>query len=453
MRRTLFLSFGVAAYAVPFLQDTAAPPPPTQTGALENTGPQKGIGSGVTQKISPSSPPPAACKLNYNGEFAIAALKAHVRLVASAPDQKASNSSSSDGLQMFPGLGAAGGVITKPSPAVVPAPAAAAVTPKANVKPVVDPPAKEDTVTVKSTRTHTRTVTVQRTVVNTQPTYPVGVVNAYMVSQIEDGQIQAPTKASPISITVLKTPPPTTAAGKPAPVPATATRPVSGLLITQIGDGQIQAPTAPVAIPPPKKFSSSAAWVASSAAAAAPVASAWGAAPKAVPAKAGPLELDSSLLESDKAYPDAAAKPAGSAAAAKTASLATVAASASPAKPAAPAKSAAPAVSAAPLAPAADAEADDSEFSLSQYEYTSGDDVSSSVAPMAGMPMLKRAVNSSNDGLDVSLVVCKASEDLKLSLKDGVLTDSKNRIGYIASNYQLQYVIKGRHSSSLCTSC
>jgi hypothetical protein len=52
-------------------------------------------------------------------------------------------------------------------------------------------------------------------------------------------------------------------------------------------------------------------------------------------------------------------------------------------------------------------------------------------------------------GADI-LIGCSKDNILTLTLQDGVLKDNKGRIGYIASNRQLQYVIHLMGECGLC---
>lgn len=67
------------------------------------------------------------------------------------------------------------------------------------------------------------------------------------------------------------------------------------------------------------------------------------------------------------------------------------------------------------------------------------------VATQSGFAKVKIAATSTASAATTSetsgsgLVTCDSDSLLKITLKDGVLTDSKNRTGYIASNYQFQF--------------
>jgi hypothetical protein len=61
---------------------------------------------------------------------------------------------------------------------------------------------------------------------------------------------------------------------------------------------------------------------------------------------------------------------------------------------------------------------------------------------MAGMSvgstnMVRRQAPSEPE---TQIVACQTKDTLQITLKDGVLKDAKGRTGYIASNFQFQYV-------------
>ncbi|QDS74598.1 hypothetical protein FKW77_008420 [Venturia effusa] len=181
-------------------------PPPT------GAAPERGIGTGVTEKIAPPGPPPPKCNMVYAGKFGIAVQNITDKVVPPAAPATLP-------VPTPPKIGMTPAETTPPSP---PGGAVGLDT----------PPPDQDGV---STRMHTRTVTVRRTVVGSNDMKQ----SAYMVSQIADGQIQAPTTPTPLERT--------TSAPSPAVVTPGSPEAVAGGsgLVSQIGDGQIQAPVAP----------------------------------------------------------------------------------------------------------------------------------------------------------------------------------------------------------------
>jgi hypothetical protein len=120
-------------------------------------------------------------------------------------------------------------------------------------------PEEDVTVTRKTTRTHTRTVTLNSASPIAPPAAsPTGVdltglktIKAAQLYQIGDGQVQAPPKLTEIALKPKATPSSGGAAPTPfAPLPSSAPR------ISQIFDGQIQAPTVGVGAGPPKPAAS-----------------------------------------------------------------------------------------------------------------------------------------------------------------------------------------------------
>jgi hypothetical protein len=256
-RHVVLLALIASAIASP-LAETA-----TNAGkGLVATSTERGIGTGVTEKISPPGGPPPKCIIAYNGKFGIAVqnitAKRNDVVPAAAP--------------------VAVPVPTQVKPALAPAettpPSPAAVGPDS-------PPDVGGVITKQSTRTHTRTVTVRRTVVGQEVKASV-----YMISQIGDGQIQAPTAPTLLQRTTFGAAVPTPAAATPA-----SPKTVGSGLVSEIGDGQIQAPKPAAASPKPTAASPK------PAAAAPPAAAPPAAAP---PAAAPPA-----------AAPPAAAPPAG----------------------------------------------------------------------------------------------------------------------------------------------
>jgi hypothetical protein len=216
---------------------------------LQQTPPPKGVGTGVTIAIAPPGGSPPGCLTTYKGDFAIAAI--NMTSLKQFFDKDLLGSGASDGASAIgDSLGSMGdnsmGGMSDigANSAVKESSAAPKVTGLARLidvaKAVPDP---EVTVTVRSTRTSTVTVksakaSVKPAVssVDASPTsgsdYAAGgKVKAAVLYQIGDGQVQAPTKATPIPLPTTK---PTS--GPFAPLPASAPR------VSQIGDGQIQAP-------------------------------------------------------------------------------------------------------------------------------------------------------------------------------------------------------------------
>jgi hypothetical protein len=142
-------------------------------------------------------------------------------------------------------------VVAASTSASISAPAAAAAA-AAAATPAAD---GDSTLTLRSTRTQTRTVTVRRTVVGQKPAIATsesapegkGVRKAYLVAQIGDGQLQVPTK--PVTLSVSTASPSSPSSGSksapPAGTIAVPTGVVSIGIISQISDGQIQAPKGP----------------------------------------------------------------------------------------------------------------------------------------------------------------------------------------------------------------
>lgn len=218
-RHAILFAFVAAAMTSPLVE----PPTKPKGGAPPSaaTTPERGIGTGVTEKLAPPGPPPPKCNIAYNGKFGIAVQN----ITAKKMD-----------------------VIPAAVPAVLPVPtqakpamAAAETTPPppAAVGPESPPPPPDDgtVITKQSTRTHTRTVTVRRTVVGQEMKQSV-----YMISQIGDGQIQAPTAPTVLQRTTFAAPPAVATPGSPKTIAA------SGVVI-EIGDGQVQAPKPAVATP------------------------------------------------------------------------------------------------------------------------------------------------------------------------------------------------------------
>jgi hypothetical protein len=179
---------------------------------------ERGIGTGVTEKIAPPGGPPPKCNIAYNGKFGIAVQNITTNKKDVAP---------------------AAAALPVPVPTQVKpvlAPAETTPPPPAAVGP--DTPANEFAVITKqSTRTHTRTVTVRRTVIGQEVKASV-----YMISQIGDGQIQAPTAPTLLERTTFGAAVPPPAAATPASPKSTVGGGAGGGLVSEIGDGQIQAP-------------------------------------------------------------------------------------------------------------------------------------------------------------------------------------------------------------------
>jgi hypothetical protein len=279
-RRVLLFAVVASAFALPakpeksaeVLQDNAA------VGAATTT--ERGVGVGVTEKIAPTGAPPPGCQIQYNGVFGLApkniSAKALISLAISSESSFAEVSSLSSAFKVASKEAAS--ISASPSPAILPSAAASASAgASATAAPIAGSPASsaivagkpasiaggsaaspadsESTLTLHSTRTQTRTVTVRRTVVGQkpseepQPKSANAMFKAFVISQIADGQIQVPTKPTLISYISVASPgvplPPkpsagTTAAAKSSAPAPTATASVA--LISQIGDGQIQAP-------------------------------------------------------------------------------------------------------------------------------------------------------------------------------------------------------------------
>lgn len=225
-RHALVFALVAAAIASPLAETpTKAPVGPPAAA----TTPERGIGSGVTEKIAPPGPPPPKCNVAYNGKFGIAVQNITMNRQNVVP--AASPAILPVPTQVRPGL----------------APAETTPPPLADVGPDSPPPPPDEgiAITKQSTRTHTRTVTVRRTVVGQEMRQSV-----YMISQIGDGQIQAPTTPIVLQRTIFAAPLP--AAATPGSPKTVGSGTGSGL-VSEIGDGQIQAPkpaVAPPAAPP-----------------------------------------------------------------------------------------------------------------------------------------------------------------------------------------------------------
>ncbi|TID21778.1 hypothetical protein E2P81_ATG05047 [Venturia nashicola] len=226
-RHAILFALVAAAIASPLVDPPPAKPqgggPPAKPkGSGPPTAapsPQRGIGTGVTEKIAPPGPPPPKCIIAYSGKFGIA--------VQNITAQK---------MNVIP---AAAPAILPVATAAKPAMSPAETTPPPPAvgldSPPPDQPNQDGANTTQTTRTFTRTVTVRRTVVGQEMKQSV-----YMISQIGDGQIQAPTAP-----TVLQR---TTFAGPAVPAAATPGSPKTidaGSVVGEIGDGQVQAPVAP----------------------------------------------------------------------------------------------------------------------------------------------------------------------------------------------------------------
>jgi hypothetical protein len=228
-----------------------------------NAQPPSGIGTGVTALIAPPGGSPPGCITNFNGDFGIAAVNISTFKEFFDADMSAPAAG-------VPHLGrltynmlmdnqANGGFA--PPARVVETVQAPKVTGKAKLLNVGKAPSDDDeTVTVRSTRTHTRTVTMRASkgpkpaiLTPSKPTPqaapgvgagPVaeagageykagGKIKAAIMYQISDGQVQAPLKPAPIPLP----------APKPTSGPFAPLAPDAPGRISQIGDGQIQAPT------------------------------------------------------------------------------------------------------------------------------------------------------------------------------------------------------------------
>lgn len=202
-RHAILFALVSAAIASPLVEPPTKPkaggPPPV-------TPPERGIGTGVTEKIAPPGGPPPKCNIAYTGKFGIAVQNITTKRKDVAPPAAQAN---------LP-------VPTPPKNAMAPA-----GTPPPPPALGQDPPPPENAGTI--TRTHTNTVTVRRTVVGQEMKQSV-----YLISQIGDGQIQAPTAPTVLQRTTNVAPP----AGVTPDSPKTA----AGDLVSEIGDGQIQAP-------------------------------------------------------------------------------------------------------------------------------------------------------------------------------------------------------------------
>lgn len=342
-RQVVFLALIVSAIASPLAE--------TATRAKKEvvaTTTERGVGTGVTEKIAPSGGPPPACRLAYNGKFGIAAMNITNRRMD---------------------------VVARPVSVPVQHQVKPALAPAETTPAAVKPSDEFGVLTMQKTSTHTRTVTVRRTVVGQEIKASV-----YMISQIGDGQIQAPTSHTLLDRTTF---------GAAAPPPAAST----GRLVTQIGDGQIQAPK-----------SAAAPAAASSKPAVAPPAAA---PPAAAPPKASPPSA---------AAPPAAAPPKASPpSAAPPAAMDPMAGMDMSSKPAA---------AAAPFAFPGLGSAPEPAQEMS------------GMSGMSGMNMKEKRQNSPEEG--TTLWACQTPGTLSLTLQDGVLKDDKGRTGYIASNYQFQ---------------
>lgn len=213
-RHAILFALVAAAIASPLSEPPTKPKgvgPPAAA-----TTPERGIGTGVTEKIAPPGGPPPKCNPAYVGKFGIAVQN----ITAKRLD-----------------------VIPAAVPAVVPVPNAvkpvdspAETTPPPPAVGPVDadspPPDQGGAAPTQSTRTFTRTVTVRRTVVGQEMKQSV-----YLISQIGDGQIQAPTAPTVLQRTTFGA----------LPVPPAAATPESPKTVaagSEIGDGQVQAPAA-----------------------------------------------------------------------------------------------------------------------------------------------------------------------------------------------------------------
>lgn len=232
MRKTLLL---VAA-----VNGAVANPVPEQIVGVK-ADPPHGIGTGVTIAIAPPGGIPKGCYNSWNGKpFGIAAVP--------IPKGKSNNAHTTQSEAALPTF-----TLPKSSPsakknvvddldlpAVTSAPALAG---SRLIEIAAAAEAGEDvTITRRTTRTHTRTVTINSVTPSPAQATPVNLagkktIKAAQLYQIADGQIQAPKKVSDIELK----PKPTASAG-PSPTPF-APLPKNAPRISQIGDGQIQAPT------------------------------------------------------------------------------------------------------------------------------------------------------------------------------------------------------------------
>jgi hypothetical protein len=293
-RRILLLAVVASAFALPAKPEQSVEALQADVALEAATTTERGVGVGVTEKIAPTAAPPSGCQVQYIGVFALAVMNISAKAaISSAISSESSVAEVSSLSSAFKVAGSeAASASASPSPAILPSAAASAslaasatsapaagrpvstVSVAGNPAPsavVAGKPAaaasggseagpldSESTLTVHSTRTQTRTVTVRRTVVGQkpsdepQPKPAKAQFKAYMISQIEDGQIQAPTKPTSLSYVSVASPgvplsakpsAGSTAAAKSSLAPApTAT--LSVAVISQIGDGQIQAPVA-----------------------------------------------------------------------------------------------------------------------------------------------------------------------------------------------------------------
>ncbi|KAF2430485.1 hypothetical protein EJ08DRAFT_679043 [Tothia fuscella] len=269
MRRiAILLAVAATGLATPFPAKDSAKAPKSAKAEMKiakaaTTSTLIGEGTGVTWKIAPSAPAPPGCTANLSGKYQLAINAVDKRkdavLAASSSVSKVSSLSSaisaaSSQIKVDTASPASGAMSAKPAALVTsvpvsgPSPASDVPVPKPTTAADVPPPPDGDTtVTLRSTRTQTRTVTVRRTVVGQRPVESASPASASpgkpakmgrIIQQIPDGQIQAPTKP-------VKLPAPPTEKSAPAGSKAVPTKAMT--------TGQIQAPPIPAVLTPAAK--------------------------------------------------------------------------------------------------------------------------------------------------------------------------------------------------------
>lgn len=167
-------------------------------------------------------------------------------------------------------------------------------------------------------------------------------------------------------------------------------------VVTQIGDGQIQAPTAPVLVTQPTPT---------------------------------PSMQSVTMMPISQIFDGQIQAPYNPA----VTSAAAAAAAASTAPAPAPAPAATSAAAVALVGPAASSSGATRATTPAPTSYASS----------APTPSASASTSTSTATLDpaapTTIVACTTNSTLALTLRDGVLTDSRNRTGYIASNFQFQF--------------
>lgn len=351
-----------------------------------------GIGTGVTIAIAPPGGSPAGCVTDYNGHFAIAAINATNFKEVFGNGMQGGNTELKDGgSDNMVAMGAPPAAKGKAAKAVDPAPRVTGIARLLNhAKAAQD---EDITITVRMTRTHIRTVTVQSnlgkgkpamasrpTEAAPPPTFKGDKVKAAVLYQIGDGQVQAPVKPIPI----------------PLPAPKTSNKPFAPLAsnapgkISQIGDGQIQAPTG---TPKPARARPG------------PKGPAGGASPK------GPAGDSFGLGPAGDSFGPGPAGPAA------------------PKRPASGSSGSAPAGDSFGLGPAMDS--------------LLGPDLMAPPPPAAGPPAGGSMAGMSGHGGHSKRAAnkpsfCAGGKPVRLTLTGGILKDQDGRTGYIADNRQFQ---------------